>query len=52
MAQSGSQKVSSGITVKHYTELEKPATDKHSSLFLTLVNYSRKNDLYSNGPEW
>jgi hypothetical protein len=51
-AQSGSQKVGSGITAKHYTKLERPFTDKHSSLFLTLVNYSRKNDLYSNGPEW
>jgi hypothetical protein len=51
-AQSGSQKVGSGITVKLYTKLERPTTDKRSSLLLTLVNYSRKKVLYSNGPEW
>ncbi len=34
--------VGSGLTCKHYTRLEKFASDKHSSLLRKFVNYGRK----------
>ncbi len=38
-----------GLTHKHWTKLERPGRDKHSSLFRNSVNYSRKK-LYKIGP--
>ncbi len=36
-------RVGSSLTPKHLTWLERPASDKHSSLLQTFVNYDRKN---------
>jgi hypothetical protein len=38
-----------GITLKHYTILERVARDKHSNLLRKLVTYSRKR-YYNIGP--
>ncbi len=38
-----------GLIHKHYTRLERPARDKHSSLVQTFVNYGRKK-FYKVGP--
>jgi hypothetical protein len=38
-----------GLTHKHLTRLEMPATNKHYSLLLTFVNYGRKK-FYNIGP--
>jgi hypothetical protein len=35
-------RVGSGLTHEHWTRLERPVKDKHSSLFQTFVNYVRK----------
>jgi hypothetical protein len=38
-----------GHSYKHWTSLERPARDKHSSLSQNFVNYGRKK-FYSIGP--
>ncbi len=45
----GFTQVSSCLTHNHYTNLEKLAKDKHSSLFQTFVKYGRKK-FYKIGP--
>ncbi len=39
-----------GLTHKHWTILEKPARDKHSSLLRAFVNYGLKK-FYNTGPK-
>jgi hypothetical protein len=45
----GFTRVGSGLIKKHWTSLEKPARDKHSSLLGTLIIYEPKK-LYKIGP--
>jgi hypothetical protein len=45
----GETEIVSGLTHKHWTRLEKIASDKHSSLLRTFVNYEFKK-FYNIGP--